>query len=92
MSVLVFLLLGTIIVGSGLLIDDRIVRRVAAREGRRYSWLWLLSSYWQWRMFEWRSYVEAREAGLLFPRLVVQGAMLIFIGAMWRYGVKVPGR
>jgi hypothetical protein len=63
--VLVVALVGTPLIVAMLATDDCIVRHVCLREGRKYSLLWLISSYWHWRIFKLSWFKEAKEAGYL---------------------------
>jgi hypothetical protein len=54
-----------------IVIDDRIVRHICAREGRTYSVFWLFSFSWHWRLFGFGGFEEAKEAGYLKPRLIL---------------------
>jgi hypothetical protein len=86
--VLVVSLIGTPLIGGGMVTDDCIVRYVCKREGRKYSVLWLFSSYWRWRTFKLGWFRDAREAGYFMPLAalyaawvcVVVGSVLLFAG------------
>lgn len=73
MLLLVYATVGTAIVLYGLLIDDRIERSVCAREGRRYSPLWIFNLPFRFNVLR---IADARDAGLLAQRI---GAMAAFV-------------
>ena len=70
---------GTALVLVQLILDDAIIRNVCRREGRGYSLLWLVSPYWQSRIFRREWWQEARAAGLYRTRM---GVFSAFVGCL----------
>jgi hypothetical protein len=58
-------------------VNDRIVGDICRREKRPYPLVWTLSPYWQWRTIVGGWYVDAKRAGLLWPKAAATAAILI---------------
>jgi hypothetical protein len=69
--VFVFTLISMPMIIAILAIEDRIVRHVCLKEGRRYSVFWLFSQHWHWRIFRLSWFKEARDAGYFRQRLIL---------------------
>jgi hypothetical protein len=86
-------LIGTPLIVALIVTDDHIIRYVCLREGRKYSYLWLFSRYWQRRIFGLRWFTVAREAGYLTPIITLSAAWICTIvaaGALLAGGFVYP--
>ena len=72
-------IVASVLIGALVIVDDRIVHFVCKREGRRYIPLLTASSfYWQWRIFKFSWFAEAKAAGFLALRVTLCGLWIVF--------------
>src|SRR5215813_7484449 len=64
-----------------LIVNDRIIRHICRREGKRYSYLWLFGSYWHRRIVKLGWFAEARDAGYLPAYATLAAAWACYIAA-----------
>jgi hypothetical protein len=77
--VLIILPLGAGLIAGMLLVNDRIIRHICRREGRKYSILWFCGSYWHWRAFNLSWFKEAKEAGYFNQLVTLYVAWFVFV-------------
>lgn len=73
-----------------IVIDDRIVRHICAREGKTYSVFWFWNMSWHWRLFGFDGLEEAKAAGYLKAKLILLAMWLCLIAAL-SVGSLPPG-